>query len=89
MYYRAIISFADLQDNRYTYNAGDIFPRDGLTVDKARFDELAGSNNRMGYPLIKAYEPVKPRELKQVLDVQAKENAEPKPEKKRKAPAKG
>lgn len=89
MYYRAIISFADLQDNRYTYNAGDIFPRAGLTVDKARLDELAGSNNRMGKPLIKAYEPVKPREIKQDVELQNEENGESKTEKKRKTPVKG
>ncbi len=54
MSYRAAVRFADLQDGRYMYNAGDTFPRDGLTVTEARLAELAGSDNRAGYPLIMA-----------------------------------
>lgn len=51
--YKVIRYFTDLQDNRYPYNEGDIFPRDGLTVSKERYKELSGSNNRQKTPLIK------------------------------------
>lgn len=51
--YKVIKFFTDLYDNDYPYNAGDIFPRSGLTVSKARLAELAESNNRQGTPLIK------------------------------------
>lgn len=51
--YRAIIAFCDLQDNGRSYEAGEVFPRRGLKVSEERFQELAGNNNRMGFPLIK------------------------------------
>lgn len=52
--------FADLQDTTetkggsvpYIYDIGDEYPRDGKKVTKARLEELAGSINRVGYPLI-------------------------------------
>lgn len=52
--YRAAVTFADLNDGKHLYNAGDVFPREGLTVSAARIAELTGSDNRMGYPLIVA-----------------------------------
>lgn len=59
--YIAAVAFADLSDGRHLYQAGDEFPRKGLTVSDTRIAELAGSDNRMGYPLIKAVEaPEKP-----------------------------
>lgn len=54
MQYRAITRFADLQDGMRRYEAGDDFPRPGLAVSAARLAELAGSDNRAGYPLIEA-----------------------------------
>lgn len=54
--YEVIHYFTDLQDNEYPYNAGDIFPRDGLTVSEERLSELSGSNNRQNKPLIKLVE---------------------------------
>lgn len=56
--------FADLQDLTetksgkvaYIYEIGDEYPRDGKKVTKARLEELAGSLNRVGYPLIKEVE---------------------------------
>lgn len=51
--YVAAVRFADLKDNKRLYEAGEKFPRDGLSVTAERIQELAGSNNRMGYPLIK------------------------------------
>lgn len=50
--YKVIRYFTDLQDNNYLYQAGDIFPRDGLSVSKKRLAELSGSNNRQRRPLI-------------------------------------
>lgn len=51
--YKVIKYFTDLQDNDYPYNVGDIFPRDGMTVTDDRLDELAGSKNKQGVPLIR------------------------------------
>lgn len=54
--YEVIHYFTDLQDNEYPYNAGDKFPRDGLTVSEERLKELSGSNNKQHKPLIKFVE---------------------------------
>ena len=54
MSYEVLRYFEDLQDGRHPYNTGDVFPRDGLEVSKERIAELAGSNNKLGQPLIKA-----------------------------------
>ena len=40
MGYRVIKYFTDLQDNNREYHAGDIYPRNGLKVTKARIEEL-------------------------------------------------
>ena len=58
--YRVIKFFTDLQDNKHPYNVGDIFPRDGVTVDEARLTELSSSKNRQGKPLIKKIDEPKP-----------------------------
>lgn len=50
--YKVIKLFADLQDNNHEYNEGDIFPREGLEVKPERYEELEGSNNKQGKPLI-------------------------------------
>lgn len=52
MTYRVIKRFIDLQDKNYAYNEGDAFPRDGVTVSQERIDELSGSENKRGVPLI-------------------------------------
>lgn len=54
--YKVIEYFTDLQDNNYAYKAGDQFPRKGKKVSKSRVDELLGSSNRRGYPLIELVE---------------------------------
>ena len=59
--YKVIRHFNDLQDNKYPYSEGDIFPRDGLSVTKERLAELSGSNNKQKRPLI---EKVKDKKLK-------------------------
>ncbi len=62
--YKVIKRFHDLQDARKTksgvvyheYNAGDVFPRDGMEVSEERIQELAGSDNKQGVPLIELVE---------------------------------
>lgn len=56
MSYIALTRFADLRDAKHIYKAGDVYPRLGYTPTDSRIAELAGSNNRMGFPLIKAEE---------------------------------
>lgn len=51
--YEVLRSFADLQDNGYVYNVGDIFPHVGKNVSEARYHELSTNNNKIGVPLIK------------------------------------
>lgn len=51
--YKVICYFTDLHDNNYPYSVGDIFPRHGLEVTEGRLQELAGSDNKQGKPLIK------------------------------------
>lgn len=50
--YKVLVRFADLQDNDRIYEAGEVFPRLGLTVSDERLAELADSDNRAGRPLI-------------------------------------
>lgn len=50
--YKAIKYFVDLQDDRYPYNAGDTFPRDGLEVSRERIIELSTAINKRNEPLI-------------------------------------
>jgi hypothetical protein len=58
--YKVISYFTDLQDFNHPYKVGDSFPRLGLKVTDARLQELAGSNNKQGKPLIvKVEEPKK------------------------------
>ena len=56
MTYVAVTQFADLKDADRIYEAGENYPRPGLDVAPERIAELAGSDNRMGYPLIEAVE---------------------------------
>jgi hypothetical protein len=52
--YKVIEVFTDLQDNNYRYNVGDEYPRTGYKPSTRRIDELSGTNNKRGKPLIKA-----------------------------------
>ncbi len=51
--YRVIKDFTDLHDEDYPYSVGDVFPRYGIAVTKERINELSGSENKQGTPLIK------------------------------------
>ena len=53
-----------MRDNNFAYQVGDEYPRKGMSVLQSRINELAGSKNRQGVPLIeeipeKAEEPKK------------------------------
>lgn len=61
--YKVISFFTDLNDDCHPYEAGEIFPREGVVVSEARLEELAGSKNKQGRPLIKE---VKTRKKKTV-----------------------
>ena len=50
--YKVIEFFTDMHDEDYLYNVGDIFPRVGITVTDKRLEELSGSSNKRGIPLI-------------------------------------
>lgn len=52
MKYKVLKYFEDLQDDRYPYHEGDIFPRDGFDVSEERIAELSSDANRRGKPLI-------------------------------------
>ncbi len=50
--YKVICPFTDLQDNRYVYLCGDVYPREGLQPTKKRISELLSSDNNLKKPLI-------------------------------------
>lgn len=54
--YKVIEYFTDLHDKDYPYDVGDTFPRAGVKVTAKRIEELAGSSNRRGKPLIEKVE---------------------------------
>lgn len=59
--YKVIKAFHDLKDYKkvkngeiyHHYEVGDIYPRQGLTVNDDRIKELSGNENAQGVPLIK------------------------------------
>lgn len=51
MPYIVLKDFKDLQDSNHIYRAGDKFPRKGR-AKKERIEELLGSDNKRGEPLI-------------------------------------
>lgn len=50
--YRAKMAFRDAEDKEYLYSAGDVYPRKGKKVTKARFEELSTENNAAGVAVI-------------------------------------
>lgn len=52
MPYQVIKDFKDLEDDSHQYHAGDKYPRSGR-AKKDRVEELSGSSNKMGEPLIR------------------------------------
>lgn len=57
--FKVIKYFTDLKDNGHAYNVGDTYPREGLEPSEERCTELAGSNNKLGCPLIAVAEETK------------------------------
>lgn len=55
MPYVVIKDFTDLQDDNHIYRAGDKYPRKGR-AKKERVEELSGSENKRGEPLIQEEE---------------------------------
>ncbi|WP_314789783.1 hypothetical protein [Mogibacterium diversum] len=53
-----INAFLDLQDAEYLYDVGDAYPREGLEPSEERIEELLGSDNLQGQPMIKAVKTV-------------------------------
>ena len=62
--YKAISYFKDMKDNMHSYNPGDVFPREGLSVSDERIAELSTENNRRGKPVIKLVKERKKAESK-------------------------
>ena len=65
--YRAVEQFADLQDDKYIYEIGMIYPRKGSNPSDERIKELSSSENKVGKPVIEFFadpEPVKQEESK-------------------------
>ena len=58
--YKVIKAFTDLQDSNYVYHTGDIYPREGAKASQGRIDELSGTANKVGYPLIAVIEGYEP-----------------------------
>lgn len=64
--YKVIKFFHDLEDKKETksgtvyhaYNVGDVYPREGFKPSDGRIEELSGSENRQGEPLIELVEEV-------------------------------
>lgn len=50
--FRVIEFFTDLQDGNHSYNVGDTFPRESVTVTADRIKELSGTQNKRGIALI-------------------------------------
>lgn len=50
--FKVVKLFTDLQDDNYKYEVGDEYPRLGLKPSLARIEELKGSDNKQGTPLI-------------------------------------
>ncbi len=85
--YRVIRYFTDLTDKNRAYNAGDIYPRQGLTVSVDRLVELSTDKNKRGVPLIveveEAKKVIKEEEPKaEPKETKAEPKAEEKPKKK-------
>lgn len=81
--YIVLERFADLQDGKRIYDAGETFPRVGLEVSEDRLVELAGGSNNAQRPLIKEVTTHEAKaEIKaetSVTEVQEKEEVKPAP----------
>ncbi len=60
--YRAVEQFADLQDDKYIYEIGMIYPRKGHNPSDERIKELASSENKVGKPVIEFFADPEPKQ---------------------------
>lgn len=74
MPYKVIRHFIDLQDENHSYNVGDKFPHNGISISKRRIAELSSANNKQNTPLI-AWSGVaeKPKYTKRDITLMSKE----------------
>lgn len=66
--FKVIKRFADLQDNRYVYDVGDIYPREGLKPTKKRISELASNKNKLKTPLIVEIEEIETEAEEEIIE---------------------
>lgn len=59
-----------MQDNNFAYQVGDEYPRKGMSVLQSRINELAGSKNRQGVPLIEEIPEVEEKPKKKTKSVE-------------------
>jgi len=73
-----INAFLDLQDAEYLYDVGDAYPREGLEPSEERINELLGSDNLQGQPMIRAVKtvPVDMKGEEETESESSKEDAE-------------
>lgn len=71
MIYRAAVDFYDLQDDNRFYEAGEQYPRPGLSPSPARLADLSSNNNRMGHPLIIPQVEPKPKRARRRVESDA------------------
>lgn len=72
--YVVLKDFADLQDNKYLYRAGDSFPRAGVDVSEERVAELASKRNKCGEALITRVEVKDVSKPEPVVEVKEKKS---------------
>ena len=56
----------DLKDFNHIYREGDLYPRDGMEPPVSRIEQLLGSDNRFGRPLIEEIPEVKKAPAKKI-----------------------
>ena len=66
--YEVIKRFADLQDGRYVYNEGDVYPREGVKPTKKRISELASDKNKLKTPLIVEIEEIETETEENIIE---------------------
>lgn len=85
MKYKVLKMFTDLQDNRYVYNVGDTYPREGIEPTENRIAELSGKFNKQGVPLIEAVEETAEEATEDIPEAEETEEDKPKKRTRRKA----
>lgn len=66
--FKVIKRFADLQDGRYVYSVGDVYPREGVKPTKKRISELASNKNKLKTPLIVEIEEIETEAEEDIIE---------------------